>query len=443
MSGCKDSIHKEILRLALPSIVTNITVPLLGIADTAIVGHMGRAGYIAAIAVCSTIFNMIYWIFAFLRMGTTGLVAQAWGRGTVGRSNTILTQALLLGNAIGLLIILCNGMILQGAYRFMDIGLNLKEDVSAYYNICVWGAPAMLSQYALTGWFIGSQNTKVPMIVAISQNIINILLSAWLVFGAGMKMEGVAIGTAFAQYFGCLAACLMAWKSGWRPDTDFRALTEGLPVFFNVNRDIFLRTLCLVAVTVFFTRAGNAQGGLVLSCNTLLMQFFILYSYFTDGWANAGEALGGRYASASHRKELGAVVKGLFIQVGLFSLATTLAYMFAGTYIVGLFTDLEDVIATSHTYLPWVYAIPVAAMTAMTWDGIFIGLTLTRGMLLSMCAAMLLFFGLYHATQGLMHNHGLWLAFVAYLTCRGLVQTIYFRKLKRIQITQTTQITQN
>lgn len=442
MSGCKDSIHKEILRLALPSIVTNITVPLLGIADTAIVGHMGRAGYIAAIAVCTTLFNMIYWVFAFLRMGTTGLVAQAWGRGTVGRSNTILTQALLLGNAIGLLIILCNGMILQGAYRFMDIGLNLKEDVSAYYNICVWGAPAMLSQYALTGWFIGSQNTKVPMIVAISQNIINILLSAWLVFGAGMKMEGVAIGTAFAQYFGCLAACLMAWKSGWRPDTDFRALTEGLPVFFNVNRDIFLRTLCLVAVTVFFTRAGNAQGGLVLSCNTLLMQFFILYSYFTDGWANAAEALAGRYASAHQQRELRSTIVALFWQVGLFSAIFTFLYIVAGPSIISLFTNLESVLSTARTYLPWVWCIPLCAFVAMVWDGVFIGLTLTRGMLLSMFTSMLLFFGLYLTTKDHLHNHALWLAFLCYLACRGAVQTIYFRRLKRIQITQTTQNTQ-
>ena len=437
------SVHRQILQLTLPSVATNLTVPLLGIADTTIVGHMGRAEYIAAIAVCTTLFNMIYWVFAFLRMGTTGLVAQAWGKGETTRAHTILSQALVLGNTLGIVIVLAQTLIFEVACHFMHLTEHLKEHVLAYAQIGVWGAPAMLSQYALTGWFIGQQNTRIPMCVAISQNILNILLSTFLIFGMGLKMEGVALGTVISQYCGGLLAAWLALKGGWHFHHQPQVLKEGLLEFFHVNRDIFLRTLCLVAVTVFFTRAGNTQGELVLSANTLLMQFFILYSYFTDGWANAAEALAGRYASAHQQRELRTTIVALFWQVGLFSAIFTFLYIVAGPSIISLFTNLESVLSTARTYLPWVWCIPLCAFVAMVWDGVFIGLTLTRGMLLSMFTSMLLFFVLYLSTKSHLHNHALWLAFLFYLVCRGAVQTIYFRKLKKNQITQNSQTNQN
>ncbi|MBQ2595718.1 MAG: MATE family efflux transporter, partial [Bacteroidaceae bacterium] len=369
------SHHKEILRLALPSVVTNITVPLLALADTAIVGHLGQAAFIGATAIGGTIFSMIYWIFAFLRMGTTGLVAQARGRQDRSEARTILVRALRLSVCISTLLLILQVPILRVALYFMAPAPEVSQLASLYFRIVVWGAPAVLAQYVLTGWYIGEQDTRSPMLVALAQNLLNVALSLTLVYVARMGFAGVAMGTVLSQWAGLLFAIgllrpyIRGAKSSLPPvDTTETATWRQM---LRVNSDIFLRTVCLVAVTVSFTAAGSRQGELTLSANMLLMQLFILYSYFTDGLANAAEALAGKWDGAGCRRELHQTVRCLFAQGAVVSAAFCLLYLLGGRTLLALLTNVETVRLTAATYLPWASLIPIVALPAMVWDGVF------------------------------------------------------------------------
>ena len=334
--------NKRILQIAVPSIISNITVPLLGLVDVTIVGHLGSAAYIGAIAVGGMLFNIIYWIFGFLRMGTSGMTSQAFGQ----RNLEEVTKLLLRSVGVGLFIALClmtlQYPIQKAAFAFIQTSDEVERLATLYFRICIWGAPAMLGLYGFAGWFIGMQNSRFPMYIAITQNIVNILASLCFVFLFGMKVEGVALGTLIAQYAGFLMALLLwlryykqlrkrvHWRGIWQKQAMYR--------FFQVNRDIFLRTLCLVAVTMFFTSAGAAQGEVVLAVNTLLMQLFTLFSYIMDGFAYAGEALAGRYIGAGNRMELHRTVRQLFgWGVGL-SAGFTLLYGIGGQSFLELLT---------------------------------------------------------------------------------------------------------
>lgn len=303
----------------------------------------------------------------------------------------------------------------------------------------------MLGLYGLTGWFIGMQNSRTPMFIAITQNVVNIVASLSLVFGCGMKVEGVALGTLIAQYAGFVMG-LTLWlrqygklkkylpgRQGSGADADGSGLWErqAMRRFFAVNRDIFLRTLCLVAVTLFFTSAGAAQGEIILAVNTLLMQLFTLFSYVMDGFAYAGEAMSGRYIGARNRAAFDDTVWRLFVWGFLMAVLFTLAYAFGGNAFLCLLTDDRQVTAAADSYFGWALAIPAAGVAAFIWDGVFIGATATRGMLLSMAAAAVCFFALHYGLRPVLGNHALWLAFIVYLFVRGAVQTVLSRGVVR------------
>ena len=296
-------------------------------------------------------------------------------------------------------------------------------------------SPAVLGLYSFSGWFIGMQNSRYPMFIAITQNIVNILMSLVLVYGLEMKIEGVAIGTLVAQYAGWLMA-IGLWMHRYkhlRPYAELRSLTDkgAMRRFFQVNRDIFLRTLCLVSVTVFFTSAGAAQGEVILAVNTLLMQLFTLFSYIMDGFAYAGEALAGKHIGADNRPALRTMVRQLFVWGIALALAFTLIYGIGGEGFLSLLTNEESVITASSTYFHWVLAIPLAGFAAFLYDGIFIGATATGLMLRAMFVASVAFFLIYFGCREAMGNHALWLAFIVYLTLRGIVQGYLGRKIIR------------
>lgn len=418
---------RQILQIALPSIVSNITVPLLGLIDVAIVGHLGSPAYIGAIAVGGMLFNIIYWLFGFLRMGTGGMTSQAYGRRDFPEVMRLLLRALGIGGAVACCLIALQLPIRQAAFLLIHPTEEVREAATLYFHICIWGAPAMLGLYGLTGWYIGMQNSRIPMVVAITQNVVNILASLCLVYGFGMKVEGIALGTLLAQYAGLLMGSLLwfqrygklrkyiVWKGVWQRDAMLR--------FFQINRDIFLCTLCLVAVTLFFTSAGASQGEIILAVNTLLMQFFTLFSYVTDGFAYAGEALSGKYIGARNRTVFQSTVRRLFIWGVAMTLLFTLAYALGGNAFLALLTDEPEVITAADAFFYWALAIPAAGIAAFIWDGIFIGATATRGMLLSMATAAACFFILYYGLRATLGNHALWLAFLAYLMVRGAMQT--------------------
>ena len=460
------NINREILKIALPSIVSNITVPLLGLMDVAITGHLGAASYIGAIAIGSMVFNVMYWLFGFLRMGSSGLTSQALGR----RDLHEVVNLLVRGEAIAMMIAL---VFLVGWWplrALADLIMSPSADVRplfhTYFNICIWGAPASLGLYSLSGWFIGMQNSRSPMAVAIFQNVVNMMVSLFLVIACGMKVEGVAYGTLIAQWSGFLLAIGLCWKyygkmikrslkpSSPTPNptpkgegrdyikaqestdkhTTPLSLREGVggeTSFFRVNRDIFLRTLCLASVMLFFTSAGSRSGDVILAVNTLLMQFYLLFSYIMDGFAFAGEALCGRRKGAGNYVALHNTVRRLFQWGGTLTVVFTVVYLLFGPFFVSLLTTETQVRAVSADYLPWAIAVPAFGVMAFLWDGIFIGMTLTRGMLVSSFIATVFFFVFYLLLFPVWGNHGLWLAFIVYLFMRGIIQTIWFYSPKK------------
>ena len=459
---------RQILLIALPSIVSNITVPLLGMIDVAIVGHMGSPVYIGAVAVGSMIFNLVYWLFGFLRMGSSGLTSQALGRRDLSEVIRILVRSTMIAFTIALLLILLQIPMKWASFALIGPTADVLPYAETYFFIVIWGAPAVLGLYSLSGWFIGMQNTRFPMFISIMQNVVNILTSLTLVYGFGMKIEGVAWGTVIAQYAGFIVALglivryygrlfrryggtgvrgveICLWQVYSRTSVPPHPRTHEISKFFKINRDIFLRTLCLVAVNLYFTSAGARQGAVILSVNTVLMQLYLFFSYFMDGFAYAGEALGGKTYGAKNFAAFHETLRRLWIWMLVVTVGYTLLYMVGGRWIVSLLTDEPQVLEVSREYLWWAWLIPAAGCVAFIWDGVFIGITATRGMLVSSFLSALVFFAISHISflfppscvpsvasvlrpsASFLENHFLWLAMIVYLAMRGILQTIWYR----------------
>lgn len=418
--------NREILHIAIPAIISNITVPLLGLVDVTITGHLGNVSYIGAIAVGGMLFNMIYWIFGFLRMGTGGMTSQAYGGKNETECRHILFRSVTISFALAVTLILLQFPINRIAFIFIDTSEEVKLYASEYFHICIWGAPAVLGLYSFTGWFIGMQNSRYPMFIAIAQNIINIATSLFFVLGTGMKIEGVAYGTLIAQYAGLFMALFLAGKYVKRPvqhDSVKNIFNrKSMADFFRVNRDIFFRTLCIVAVTVFFTSSGAGYGDTTLAVNTLLMQMFTIFSYIMDGFAYAGEAIVGKYVGSRDKYNLRKAIRLLVCWGTGVAVFFTLLYSIGGKGFLELLTNETNVINSSSEYYYWVLAIPFAGFMAFILDGICIGATATGIMLRSIFIASVTFFITFYTMNGTLGNHSLWLAFIIYLFVRGNVQ---------------------
>lgn len=429
-------LDKEILYLALPSIVSNVTVPLLGMVDLGMAGHIGNERHIGAIAVGSMLFNVMYWLLGFLRMGTSGLTSQALGRKNLSDAGAQWLRALTIAVVLGLLLIILQMPLLRIGLAGMSPSPSVAELVHIYFSVCIWGAPAVLGLYALTGWFIGMQNTRIPMWVALVQNVVNIAASLFFVSRWQMGIAGVALGTLVAQWTGfvlALSCCGLFYnKVLGKVRGELRTILSpgAFKGFFAVNRDIFLRTLFLVGVNLFFTSAGAREGNMILSANTLLLTLFTFFSYVLDGFAFAGEALAGKAYGAGNGEALSRLCKRLLWWGAGLAVAFTLVYAVGGKAFLGLLTDKPQVVAAAMPYFPWALLIPAAGVAAFVYDGIFIGLTATRGMLLSTATAAFSFFLLYGSLHHVLGNHGLWLAFCTFLAVRGLVEWMYLRSKK-------------
>lgn len=437
---------RQILNIALPSIVSNITVPLLGLIDVAITGHMGSAAFVGAIAVGGMLFNIIYWLFVFLRMGTSGMTAQAFGARHMTEVVTLLVRAVSVAIALSVILLCIQVPVRELSLAIISPSPEVAALARTYFNICVWGAPASLVLFVLTGWFLGMQNSRAPMAVAIIQNVANIVLSLVLVYGFGMKIEGVAIGTVGAQYVGLVSALIFLFygyrrlavyrpvyldRGKSRGEKRYALRTEELPGlarFFMLNKDIFLRTLCLIFVHFFFISAGAKQGDSALAVNALMMQLYLLYSYIMDGFAFAGEAMVGKAIGAKAHDVYMDTVKRLFVWGTFMMVVFVVLYSFFGDDILTLLTDDSSVREAAKEYHWWTLLLPVCSMAAFIWDGIYIGATNTKGMLISMASGMVTFFVLYMSLSSMFGNHALWLAFNGYMLMRGLSQTLLFKK---------------
>ena len=429
---------RQILHIAIPSIVSNITVPLLGLVDVAITGHLGAAAYIAAISIGSMVFNTTYWLFGFLRMGSSGLTSQALGRRDFQEVAAWLIRGLVIALGIGLLLILAQWPIREMALRLMQPEEEVRQMVITYFHICIWGTPATLGLYTLNGWFIGMQNSRIPMVVAIAQNIINIFVSLFFVFGLHMKVEGVASGTLIAQWVGFLFACVLCHRIYGKRVGSVALLSRDnittlfrnneIKRFFQINRDIFFRTVCLVSVMLFFTTAGSWQGEVTLAANTLLMQFFLLVSYVVDGFANAAEAMSGKYWGARNFRAFSYTVRHCFLWGFICAFLFTVIYMVGGDAFVALLTDEPTVVEEAREYIWWIYLIPICSILAFIWDGVFVGITASREMLITSLVAAVVFFLLFVSVYNSWGNHGLWFSFLVYLLIRGSLQTVFFHR---------------
>lgn len=423
-------LDKEILALAWPAIATNITTPLLSLVDVAIVGHIGSAAYIGAVAVGGTMLNMLFWLFGFLRAGTSGFTAQAYGRGDRGEQVRTLVRALVVALVSGVILIGLSGSVGDAVLAFMDADGSTEELARSYFEVAIWGAPGLLATFALSGWFLGMQDSRPAMWMALMANTTNILLSVIFVFGAGMDIRGVGLGTAVAQWISPAIGFAMLRRrlrgktsSGWQHG--FWRGSAWLNLF-KVNTDIVLRTVCLIAVTLWFTHSGAVSGDVVLAANSLLMQLFMLFSYFMDGFAYAGEALAGRFSGEADIQSLRRMVRTLLRWGAMLALLTALIYFVCGELLLKLLTKDLNVIKIATAYKYWAVAVPLAGFMSFLWDGIYIGLTRTRQMLLTMIIAMFVFYTAYFLTYPVLGNDGLWLAFILYLLTRGLMQHMLF-----------------
>nr|WP_297163840.1 MATE family efflux transporter [uncultured Dysgonomonas sp.] len=427
-------MNKNILRLAIPNIISNITVPLLSMVDMSIVGHLSLEVYIGAIATVSIIFNFMYWSFSFLRMGTSGFTAQAYGADNNQETATVLLRSLLIAFVAGLLIVMFQNIIFDLAFKVIKASSDVRLYAGHYFHIYVWAAPAVLGMYAFSGWFVGMQDARTPMYIAIAVNIINISLSLIFVYVLNMNIEGVALASTIAQIMGFLIAFTI-WYFKYkvvRLNLDFGRLNNinAFIPFFRVNSDIFLRTMLLIAVTTFFTSSSAKMGNTTLAANALLMQMFTLFSYIMDGFAYSAEALTGRFIGAKRYDVLSKLIKYLFLWGIILAILFTCIYGFFTDEILQLLTNKVDVITACKEYQVWVLLIPLVGFSAFLWDGVFIGATASKQMRNSMFVAAACFFLIYYSLYSNWQNNALWFAFIFYLGMRGVMQAFLYRKIK-------------
>lgn len=442
---------RQILRLALPAIVNNVTVPLLGLCDTAVAGHLGSASYIGAMAVGAMMLNVIFWLCGFLRMGTSGLTAQAYGARDEAMSRDVLRKSLTIAAALSLLAIAIQSPLLALLLRVIGPDPAVRDLASLYFRICIWGAPAQLGIMAASGWFIGRQNTVVPMGVAIGVNIVNILLSLTLVFGFRLGFTGIAVGTLCAGWAGLTAILLLVRKNckevkdfnDLKHLKDFKNLKALTPRsagtvawgrFFRLNSDLFLRSACIMCVSLAMTSVGARLGETILAANAVIMQFFLFFSYFMDGFAFAGEALVGKAAGAQDRDLLRQSVSGLVRWGAAMAIIFFLIYLTGSRPITGFLTDNETVREAVADMGIWIMILPPVTVAAFIFDGVFIGLARTRVLLIVTLVASTAFFTLAFLASGpgkLPGNRLLWLAFETYLLLRGVLLAFVYLKNQR------------
>ncbi len=433
-------INRAILRLAVPNIISNVTVPLMGIASTAIAGHWGAdsAATIGALAIGASIFNFIYWNCSFVRMGTSGLTAQAYGAKDWAECTNMLIRALLIAAVIGVVLLLLQWPLGELALRIMQG----DEMTRAYFFARIWAVPAGILLFGFNGWFTGMQNAVIPMATAIVVNLVHIGCSFLFAFGLEQGIVGIAYASVLAQYLGVALSLWLLWynyrhlltRIDWR-----RVLAiEPLKSFFRINRDIMIRTLCNVIVYTFFTAASaRMEDKNLLAVNTLLMQLFTLFSYMADGFAYAAEALTGRFIGARDGYNLRRCINRSI----LWSVA--IALLFVGGYVVGwrellsLFVDhsqpqAEQIIELAGSYIVWIILVPLFCAVPFALDGIMIGATESRVMRNSMLCAAAAFFVLFYGGEPLIGNDALWAAFTLYMIVRGGCQYGMTRRLKSL-----------
>nr|WP_275298290.1 MATE family efflux transporter [Halomonas campisalis] len=420
--------------MAWPIILSNITVPLLGLVDTAVVGHLPDSRYLAGVTLGATLFSFLYWGFGFLRMGTTGLTSQAVGRESDGEVRNLLGQSLLLAAGIGTALILFSQPLIALGLWLLD-GSEVATALAAEYaQIRILSAPAVLANYAILGWFLGQQNSRVTLAILVLTNGVNIALDLLFVVGLGMTSDGVAWATVIADYTALAFGGALVMRQLKLLEGRFlreRLLRLGAyGELFHVNANLFVRTLGLLFAMAFFTSRGAVQGDTVLAANAVLLQFIMLTAYALDGFAHAAEAIVGRAVGRRRWDEFAAAVRSAAWFSLITAAAAALVFALGGQYLISLLTSLPEVRATAASYLPWMVAMPLITVWSYLFDGVFIGATAIREMRNSIFAGLAVYLPVWWLSQGL-GNHGLWLAFLTFALVRSAVLTGYYLHYRR------------
>ncbi len=427
--------HRQVFRLAAPLILSNLSIPLLGLVDTAVVGHLEHSYYLGAVALGALIFSFLFWGFGFLRMGTTGLIAQAFGEGNNLELRATLARAALLALLFSLLILLLQYPIGQFAFYLLEASHEVEHYALEYFTIRVWSAPATLLNYVLIGWMLGMQSARGPLLLLLVTNISNIVLDLWFVIVMGMTVDGVAIASVIAEYIGCAVGLWFTFrllKQHPAPWQNMAILNrQKLHQLLALNSNIMLRTLCLIFTLAFFTAQGAKLGDIVLAANAILMNFQTLMAYALDAFAHAAEALVGRAIGKRDRNALKSAIYTAAIWSLGFALLFVGLYAFAGPWIIMQLSDIDAVRAAAEEYLIWSIFMPLVAVWSYLFDGIFIGATRAREMRNTMLASTLLvFLPAWWMLQPL-ENHGLWAALMLFMAARGATMAWSFRLLVR------------
>lgn len=435
------SLNKDILRLAIPSILANITIPLVGIVDTAIVGHLGDAAAIGGIAIGTMLFDLLYWNFGFLRIGTSGLTAQAYGAGKHDECNKILVQSLSLALMATALVWAIQWLFVTAVLAVVPCSPQVASLAREYFFIRIWAAPATLSLMAFKGWFIGNQDTTSPMAVDILVNVVNMAASYYLAFHTQLGVLGVAHGTVIAQFSGLILAVAIllvryAGASVFRNIADWRSALRWSQMkrMMALNGNLFIRSLCFMVVYVGFAMLISRYGDVELAVGSIMMKLFMFFSFFVDGFAYAGEALVGKAYGESEignrRSRIVPIVRLLFnwsIGVGLLF---TAVYAVLGDECMALMTNDAEVLSAAHRYIGWLIAMPIASALAFMWDGIYVGATAGVQIRNAMIWAAAGFVVFYLATYRFCGAQALYIAYFAHLFARVIYLSVEWKKLR-------------
>ncbi|MEN6619608.1 MAG: MATE family efflux transporter [Rikenellaceae bacterium] len=425
-------MNRRILKLAGPSILANITVPLVGMVDLGIAGRLGDASSIGAIAIATMLFDLLYWNMGFLRVGTGGYTAQAYGRRDFPDAMKVLVQAVGTALIATLFIWSIQYVFFEVAFLVIDSTPQVEQLAKEYFYIRIWAAPATLSLFAFKGWFIGMQNSVSPMIVDIMVNIMNVLLSLFFTIYLGMGISGIALGTLVAQYLG-LAAALLLMLIYYKKLFKYIRIKGSLKLremknFFVMNGNLFIRSVCFLLIYSGFTSIAARYGDNLLAVSTIMMKLMLLYSYFIDGFAYAGEALTGRFIGAKDLSSLKKAIKLIFLWCIAIGVVSTFAYFFAGEPLFRLMTNNETVIKASREFLPWLLVMPLISCIAFTWDGIFIGATASAAIRNTMILSVISFFACFYLFENKLGIQALWIGYAMHLVVRSVVMTMIAKK---------------
>ena len=419
-----------LLRLAIPMILTNISTPLLGLVDTAVLGHLDSAQYLAAVALGGLIFSFIFWGFGFLRMGTTGLTAQAVGQGDKQESVLVLFRAGLLAIVISCVVLFLAPLISQISFYLLESEQAVEKAAAIYFDVRIFSTPATLCQYVMLGWFLGRQNVKIPLLVVLITNLSNIFLDLLFVYYFGMQVDGVALASVISEYLGLLVSlvCTVRILVKEKQVCSFRLILnyKKLKSMLLINTHIFVRTWCLIFTFAFFTAQGAKFGSVILAANAVLLNFQTFMAYALDGFAHAAEALVGKAVGKRNKLMIKQTcITAIFWSFNI-ALLFALLYQFFGFLIIDKLTSLNDVRLAAYCYLPYLIAMPLASFICYVFDGIFIGAMMAREMRNTMLFSLfLVFIPVWFFTQN-MGNHGLWIAMLAFMLARGLSMSIIF-----------------